>query len=323
MIEGLYDLMDAVIVGIGRPPKLDLARIAGGASFVGWSRQFLSSQQARTTVQRRLWARARREVLATVASDEPLAQAPVDIADVPSHLDEDLADVAIACFGDRSKGLRSCGRAHLTAHTLATAFQLPRLDRAVDLPGRAAMLAQVEADPHLVHEVLRFLVEDLSVDERCVLDEDPSWWELATDLACLFSTWTDPEIHLLLELPLLVAQALVIAALTPVPPPQARHVSELRRKLVASGTPLAEARAIVQSFTTLVGETTTSEFNARRELELKDSEQRCAERDRFDAVVEQILSKGWTQLGATPGEVEVHLHSMLDQIRYGELVAAA
>ena len=309
LIDGLYDLADAVVVGVGRPAKLDLARLADGASFCGWARQFLSSHQVRTTVMRRSWARSRREVQVTGHDDEPIIARPTDHDDDLGCLDEETAEAAIACFDGHARGLRSCGRAHLTAHTLAAAFQLPRPRRAIDLEDHDYLLALVEEEPRAVHEALRCW--------RSAPGSEPS------GLAVLFDDWTSADVCSLLELQPVVAQALALAALTPVPPPQTQHVIELRRRLERSAGRRPEVKALTDAFTALVAETTTSEFDARRPMELKAADERAADRDRFEALAHQIVAQGWIKLGSNPGEVEAHLRSMLDQLRYGEVAVAA
>ena len=229
-------------------------------------------------------------------------------------LDEDRSDAAIASFGAHAKGLRSCGRVHLTAATLATAFRLPRPCRAVDLPGHDDLLAIVEAHPDAVHSALCRLVDGGDV---------PAGEDLVHQgVAAVFADWTDEQICTLLGLQPVVSQALVIAALTPVPPPQARYVKQLRHQLVGSGVTPAAARPLATSFAALVTETTASEFDAGHHFELKDLDERACDRKRFEAVAEEIIARGWTQLGATPGDVERHLQRMLDQVCYGELAAA-
>ena len=318
LTDALYDLAYDAIVGVSRPPKLDLARLAEGASFSGWARQFLSSKQACRTASRRSWARARREVLtAATGRDEPAVSTALEIDHGhfdEDGLDEEKGDAAIASFGAHAKGLRPCGRVHLTAATLAMAFRLPRPCRAVDLPCRDDLLAIVEADVDAVRSALCRLVDggDVPADEehvhRCI--------------DVVFADWTDEQIHELLGLQPVVSQALVIAALTPVPPPQVRYVRQLGRQLVGSGVTLAAARPLATSFAALVAETTTNEFDARHALDLKDREERALDRKRFEAVAEEIIGRGWTQLGATPGDVERHLQRMLDQVCYGELATA-
>ncbi len=318
LTDSLYDLAYDAIVGVSRPPKLDLARLAAGASFSGWARQFLSSKQACTTARRRSWARARREVLTMDAGrHEPPAATALETEDGHAgeeRLDEDRSDAAIASFGAHARGLRPCGRVHLSAATLAMAFQLPHPRRAVDLACRDDLLAVIEADTDAVHSALCHMVDG---------DDAPAGEDLVHQgVAFMFADWADEQVCTLLGLQPVVSQALAIAALTPVPPPQARYVRQLRRQLVGCGVTPAAARPLATSFAALVAETTASEFDARHALDLKDCEERASDRKRFEAVAEEIIARGWTQLGATPGDVERHLQRMLDQVCYGELAAA-
>jgi hypothetical protein len=72
----------------------------------------------------------------------------------------------------------------------------------------------------------------------------------------------------------------------------------------------------------MVAETTSSEFDARHVFVVKTADERAADREHFVQGVERLLAGGETRLGTTPEAVEALLTSMLDTIRYGELVAA-
>lgn len=318
--ERMYDLVDTAITGArfamsaGRDrsrPKLDLERLASGTSLCGWARRYLSSQQARTTAQRSSWARARREVLAGEIDEHTCRPDDLTSTAGESRVGEETVEAAISCLAEHARGLRPLGRAHLVARMLTAVYHLPCLPRAIDRP---ALLAAVRSDDRLAHAALRFLVDGV-VGEECTL---PNLLQLAE----LFGEWTDLQLRRLLDLSPLVSQAIVIAALSPTPPPQAGEVRQLQLQVTAAGLSRSAAQALTGALAGIVTETTTSEYDALHELAPKPPGHQLADRERFEQVVAQILASGWTRLGATPGEVEAHLRSMLDEIRYGELAAA-
>ena len=305
----MWDIARIAIVGIGSSPKLDLNQLADGASLCGWMRQFLSSKQARISARRSVLTRSRLEKLTDFTDG---IESQFHRGQGSDLLDADVANMAIAVLAEHSKGLRSFGRAHLVARVLSAVYHLPQLARAIDMPCRATLLAGVENDLYLVHRALRSIVEPT-----------PHAQSEVVQIAALFDGWTKAQVDYLLELSPVVAHALVVAALTPVPPPQATQVSRLRDQVAALGTTARTARALATTFSTLVAETTCSEFDARSNIGLKSPRSRAADRQRWEQLVDKIVAQGWTRLGTTPGEVEAHLSEMLDRICYGELELAA
>lgn len=322
--DRMYDLVDTAITGagigsrrIGTRPKLDLERLASGTSLCGWARRYLSSQQARTTAQRTSWARERRETLVGELEERAAFDDLTSAFSGGGQVEEETVDAAISCLAEHAKGLRPLGRAHLAARTLRAVYNLPHLPRSV---GRPALLAAVGADDRLAYAAVAFLadgvVENGVVEDECLLAD-------LAELAELFGEWTDAQLRSLLDLSPLVAQALVVAALSPVPPPQAGEVRQLQARVAATGLSRQPARAVASALASIVTETTTSEYDALHELAAKTPEHQAADRARFEQVVAQLIDQGWTRFGSTSCEVEAHMRSMLDEIRYGELLAAA
>lgn len=302
MIPELYYLADDIVVGISGQPKLDLKRIADGASYCGWIRKFLSSLPARTCVQRPHWTRARREKLVSDQGEweEVFNTSYGDIAtSVIENDDRDTMDAATARFEKRAPGLRRCGKVHLTARTLATAFSLRQPPRAIDIDQRDRLLEIVKADEYAAYGALVFRPDTYS---------DPD----TAALASIFADWTDEDKDTLLSQSPLVCQAYAIAALTPIPPPQASSVAKLKRNILQSGQRVIEANALVGAFVAAVSETTTSEFDAHHALEIKTVDERDRDRHHFEEVASQIIKSGWVRLGKTPHEVEENMRLLLD-----------
>ncbi len=311
----------AIVTGVaGRPPKLSLDRLADGSSFCGWARQYLSSQQVATTARRPLWSRERRELLSGHESlDDAVDEGAVD---EDHRLDDDVVETVIEHHKELAKGLRSCGSTHLAARTAIAVYQLPQPERLVDVPNRAALLAAFGAEVCLVRLIVRFLLDELPCPTATQVDDDTLVFELARVVSQMLSSWSDDEVRRLADLDPRISQAIALAALTPVPPPQARQVADLQLQLALDGASRRDARALAASFAALESELAVSEYDALHEPEVKTPEQRAADRARFEAIVAKILADGWTRFGGTPLEVEQHLRAMLDDTRYVAVAAA-
>lgn len=321
VVEAYGDIARQAICGLsatGHDPstsKTDLERLAAGDSLCGWMRQYLSSPPARQTVSRVINRTAGVDTIHAVELDveesvvrsaqvnaERMFDEIIDRVDGTERIDETTASIVQDAFSAKSKGLRPAGLTHLRAHAICSAYHLPLPDRRLDLPDRDAVIATVEADEAVVRTAL-----------RCHDD---------SAVSAAFASWPKSSIEALVELSPLVSQALALAALTPVPPPQQSHVTALRSAVTARFGAARPVAALVRHFVEMVAETTSSEFDARHVFVVKTADERAADRERFVQGVERLLAGGETRLGTTPEAVEALLTSMLDTIRYGELVAA-
>ncbi|MHB1974304.1 MAG: hypothetical protein ACYCR4_08465 [Acidimicrobiales bacterium] len=301
--------------GVGTtPPKLLLELLADGKSLCGWARKFARSPQAMSTCRRS--APSRREV--TNVSPEAIEyqayrrtpnETPTDPADIvveatdADRIDEGLGAAALAALEASTRNLRSAGRHHVVGRVLCHVYDLPMPARAFDVAERDGILAIVESESgeRVVRDALRG-ISDLPIAE-------------------IFDAYPDEALARLLAIDPHVGQELVIGALTPVPPPQTSHVSAMRRQLVGRLGASRRLSVLVTAFVALISESTTTEFDATHEFNVKPAEEREADRERFCTAVGAFVAVEG-RLGTTPAEVERELTMVLDTIRFGAVIAA-
>jgi hypothetical protein len=225
--EYLREKLVLLVVG----PKFDVRRIADGASFSGWMRSICSSAIFKASVRevvqphnKRVHGPRQRDPILMTSLDESIdvPQRPGDDAWLLAWEDE-YHDIA------PSVRLRS-EQIHLRAEVLTSAYHLRPLGRGVYRNDRDALLARLD-DP-----------KSASNDTTRSLGVSPF------GLAVL---WPD-QMEAFSVLPTIVAHALALSSLSPVPPPSGASLIALRAQM---GLPPEHASRIMSAFARYHSET--------------------------------------------------------------------
>lgn len=281
--QGVADLTTSLdtllldrIVGVDRPPSLDLVKLADGKSLHGWARQFakgaalkLASNARRTNARR------------TFLGDDAWESVPAR-PDAP--VDDPVLDGIARDFADQARNRRHAGLVHLQARTACAAWGLPQPPRLIDLPTRQSLLDTLSG-AFANREAAR----------------------QAADL--VGAMWSPADQAKLDDLHPIVATALATAALTPTPPPQAKaaalFVAEVKQAVGEKERKraLALARAWIASATEL----NLSEYSPLGTPQVKSAAVRRSEAANFAREARNLVRSGVTIFGATPDAVSAHL----------------
>lgn len=347
----LEDLLLAKVVGTpDSEPTFRLDMIAAGSSFTGGMRQL--SRRAAPGKMRDAHARARRQTPASDAmmlqlaggrrgphsgmQDEPrqgipgitavmspvqgLLSGPVqrgltgpDAVDPDRELDEDVLEA----FQERSRSASASDRVLAEGQALARMLRVPDPDRNVfTSPTERARLRD-------------WLRSDGGEDVVCEVAEDllagrPAGRGRARLVARMFAGYSGEDLETLLARPSCVAHRLALAAASPMPPPQRKHV----RAVTASASKLLGgaprvAAGLVRAWADSITELDGSEYSHRGEKRVgtllpKADEQMAADLDRFIERAGQVIASGREGLGGDPDMVAQTLEGLLACARSGE-----
>lgn len=232
---------------------LDLARIAGGASFSGWVHQLCRA--AMTTVVRGL----RRSYARCYVGPEAIEDHPeVTAMAAEDTCGYDLFAAAASGFADVAQQRKSHRLAMVQARSraLCLAYGLPEPTRLST--GRDEAVAELDDDPRAALAVV--------TDLACGRADSP--------LAAVFEAFSRHDLELLACKPAMVADAIARAAVSDRLPLPAAVVKQLRSELAAHLGMADDARSLaVKTVLAWARATATMEWTGRTTVEPKTDEQ--------------------------------------------------
>lgn len=297
----------------GPRPALDIQMIADGASVSGWSRQLLRSRFAHLRVSEIAWKNGVRTVPVN-----PLDQRITEMACVDSEWSgpdgEDRAESflsAASTYLGIASNRRQNERIHLSARTLCATYGLATPRRCVYLDNRHALLERLEGSECSVQDDVIDTLEDMDHGYR--------------GLAVAFTGCSVAELTAIADVPAIVSQRIVLAALTPSTPPVRPHCSALKQAVLASYPEVGGNHvvgALVQEWVAVTTEAKNSEYRAGEVPVPKPKTQRAKEELAWHQTVTNLVQRGVRSLGETPAQVALTLANLMDSIVEQSAVAA-
>jgi hypothetical protein len=286
----------------GPRPKLDLKTVAGGSSLCGWASRIIAGPRAFPKTNFDSRTRRTREV--TVSGDtisglvalRAIGDYGVDplINEEVEHR-HDIVDEYVLL----ARGLREWELIHLNAEHICTVSNVAPPRRAPHLSNRRVLLAKLDSSENSCRDDLTSFLDSGGMPKD--------------SLANLFTNLTVDELEAVERLPPLSSQMLARSALTPSPPPRQTVIKTLRTNLVTSTGGRRSANSLCRAYVNVVSEIDGSEFApdaAHRQI--KRVAERRADFARWNEAADDLVKRGFLDLGKTPDQV---LTSLSRQVR--------
>jgi len=283
---------------VGPNPKLDMARLAQGASLCGWAARVISGPMVFPKVN---YDSRKRQTRTVTVSDETISGLltmrsayHAGITPIVSLDDERFHDV-VDEYLILAKGLREWELTHLNAEHICVVSEVAAPRRAVLAPNRKALLRRVESEETSTRD-----------DLRAGLSGNAA----ANSLYDLFSHLDPAQVEAVARLNPLASQTLSRSALTPVPAP--RHT--ILRTVTSSLAPVvggkAVAKDLVAAYANVVSEVDGSEFTPSNTLPaIKSRRRRTQDFANWQSVSMSVAENGYIELGETPESILTSLSS--------------